>query len=44
MYFDTLISKEILKKLWHVQFLHISRNSVWKGLGLVVLLISNTVR
>ena len=44
MYFNTLISGKILKKLWHVQFLDKSRISVWKGLSLVALLISNTGR
>ena len=42
MYFDTLISEKIFKKFWHVQILDKSRISVWKGLNLVVLLISNT--
>ena len=84
MYFYTLISGKIIKKFWHVQFLHKSSNTgwwwnllslkwvlflmyfihwfrekysknsgtysfytkwriyVWKGLSLVILLISNT--
>jgi len=44
MYFDTLISGKILKKFWNVQFLDKLRISVWRGLSLVVLLISNTGR
>ena len=35
---------KILKKFWHVQFLDISRISVWNGLSLVVLLKSKTGR
>jgi len=42
MYFDMLVSGKILKNFWHVQFLHKLRISVWKGLSLVILLISNT--
>jgi len=42
VYFDTLILGKTLKMFWHVKFLHKSRIYVWKGLSLVVLLVSNT--
>ena len=44
MYFYTLISRKILKDFWDVQFYTKWGIYVWKGLSLVVLLISNTGR